>query len=73
MIYVDGDGVHRESDAVIRICRRLGGWWRYPAMIRFVPRGLRDAVYRRIARSRYDWFGRLDACRIPDDDGRFLP
>jgi predicted DCC family thiol-disulfide oxidoreductase YuxK len=30
-----------------------------------VPRFLRDPVYKLVARNRYRWFGRTEACRVP--------
>ncbi|MGB3019508.1 MAG: thiol-disulfide oxidoreductase, partial [Ignavibacteria bacterium] len=35
---------------------------------------LRDIVYDYIAKNRYKWFGKKDACRIPDAEtkSRFL-
>lgn len=75
LIYVDEAGVHEQSDAALRISRRLGGWWGVLALARFIPRWLRDPAYRLIARNRYRWFGRHDACRVPREEerARFLP
>jgi predicted DCC family thiol-disulfide oxidoreductase YuxK len=63
------------SDAALAILAGLGGLWPLAAGLRIVPRPLRDLVYDFIARRRYRWFGRRDACRVPTDDerARFLP
>lgn len=75
MIYVDEAGVHNQSDASLEVYRRLGGLWGMLGLLRFVPRWLRNPVYRLIARNRYRWFGKKDACRIPskEEQLRFLP
>lgn len=75
MIYVDEAGVHDQSDASLEVYRRLGGPWRLLALARAVPRFIRNPVYRIIARNRYRWFGKRDACRIPTaaERARFLP
>jgi len=73
VIYLDERGVYRGSDAALAICRQLGGWWRVPGLLRIVPKPLRDLLYRTLARRRYAWFGRNEACRTPDETGRFLP
>jgi predicted DCC family thiol-disulfide oxidoreductase YuxK len=75
LIVLDEDGFHDRSDAAIRIARRLGGRWTVLSWLRIVPRFIRDPVYRVIARNRYRWFGRKDACRIPTaaERERFLP
>jgi predicted DCC family thiol-disulfide oxidoreductase YuxK len=65
---VIGDRMHVRSDAVLRIAAALPHW-RWTALLRLVPRQLRDAVYATVARNRYRWFGRLDACALPDRDG----
>lgn len=69
------DGVrYEQSTAALRIARRLSGLWPvlYAGII--LPRPLRDLVYRFIARNRYKWFGRRDACRLPSPElkARFL-
>lgn len=74
MILVDDAGVHTRSTAALRIAGRLGLPWK--AMIGFlwVPRILRDGIYRFIARNRYRWFGHREACMVPTPElaERFL-
>jgi predicted DCC family thiol-disulfide oxidoreductase YuxK len=68
------DGNNRltaKSAAALEILDELGGLWRFPAIVlRAVPRGLRECAYDLIARNRYRWFGRYDACPIPDPQVR---
>ena len=75
MFYLDEQGLHKESDAFLEVYRHLGGAWWLLSLLRLVPRGIRDFVYRTVARNRYQWFGRRDACRIPspEEKSRFLP
>lgn len=40
------------SRAVFAILKILGGWYRLPALLRFLPKGLTDAVYRTVAQNR---------------------
>lgn len=56
------------SDGWLEVMRALGGPWRALALFRFVPKCIRDAAYRVFARNRYRWFGRTDACEIPDEE-----
>ena len=66
VVLVEADGsVLVESDAALTILGRLDGRARHLARLRIVPRPLRDAVYRLIARTRYRIFGRHDACELP--------
>lgn len=65
VVLVDGKQRYLESEAIICAVGALGGVWQAAALLRIVPRPLRDAAYRWIARRRYRWFGRLDACPVP--------
>jgi predicted DCC family thiol-disulfide oxidoreductase YuxK len=75
LVFLDEQGLHRRSDAALRLCRRLGGWWRWLGVLRFVPRAVRVGVFRWIARHRYRWFGQRESCRVPSETerARFLP
>jgi predicted DCC family thiol-disulfide oxidoreductase YuxK len=75
LVYLDEAGIHDQFDASLEIYRRLGGLWNMLSWARFLPERLRTPIYRVIARNRYRWFGRRDACRVPTDAerARFLP
>jgi predicted DCC family thiol-disulfide oxidoreductase YuxK len=70
MVYVDESGIHDQSDASLEVYRRLGGPWWLLSLARFIPRWIRNPVYRVIARNRYRWFGKRDTCRIPSEKER---
>ena len=65
MLVVRDGRAFTESDAALAIASGLGWPWRAVSAARIVPRPLRDAVYRLVARNRYRWFGRRDACWAP--------
>ena len=73
LIYLDEFGVHDQSDAFLRICKRLSGVWRLLSWLRLVPRFIRNPVYRVIARNRFR-FGKSESCRVPTpaERARFL-
>ena len=62
--------VSTDSDAIRRVLVGLGGVWRVAHVIALVPRRLRDVAYRVIARHRYRWFGRHEACLLPSPEHR---
>ena len=69
------DGVaYTRSSAGLKVARRLTWPWPLTGLFWLVPAFLRDAVYRLIARNRYRWFGRKDACWLPTPEirARFL-
>ena len=74
MAYVEGAQLFVRSDAVLRVLAQLPRGWRLLAMLRVLPRALRDWCYDRIALNRYALFGRYDSCLLPaaDHQGRFL-
>ena len=74
-VFLEKDRQFEQSNAVLHALIRLGGAWRLIAVLYVFPRPLRDLVYRIVARNRYRWFGRRDACRMPtaEERGRFLP
>ncbi len=65
-LFLEGDRVWTDFDALIRVGQRSGGWGRVFALLRLIPKPLRDWLYRRLARNRYALFGRGDLCALPD-------
>jgi len=63
------------SDAALELCNALGGICKCGVIFRIVPRPLREACYRFIARNRIRWFGHADTCSLPDPQllKRLLP
>lgn len=51
--------------AIGRVLYELGGLWRLPALVRFLPSALLDFGYDLIANRRYRWFGKHESCPIP--------
>jgi predicted DCC family thiol-disulfide oxidoreductase YuxK len=58
--------ISARSRGVFRTLAKLGGIWRVLAWLRVLPAFLTDLGYRLIAANRVRWFGRVDACRVPD-------
>ena len=64
-----------ESEAVLKIAHLLGAPWSIAYAFRILPAGLRNLVYRWIARNRYRIFGRNESCYLapPEVRNRFWP
>lgn len=75
VILLDKGRIWTRSSAALRICRYLDGGWKIFYGLILVPKFIRDPVYNLIARNRYRWFGKKDACMVPGPDvrERFLP
>ena len=74
LLVMDGV-VYRKSRAALRIARHMDGAWPLFFYLFFlVPPPLADIVYDFIGNRRYRWFGKKEACWVPDEDlrSRFL-
>jgi len=74
LLLVEGGAAYTDSEAIIRVLSAFGGRWRLAEGLRLIPLFVRNPLYRLVARNRYRWFGRRDACVVPSPDvaGRFL-
>jgi predicted DCC family thiol-disulfide oxidoreductase YuxK len=70
LILVEDGRCYERSDALLRITARLGLPWNLAALLRIVPRALRDAFYDWFAARRYRWFGKKEVCDVPPVDWR---
>ena len=64
IVYTDGKFYER-SEAVLKLCKVLGGGFYVVLMGYLIPRFIRDGLYRFIANNRYRWFGTQSQCRVP--------
>lgn len=66
IIFLERGIFYTESDAVLHISRYLKQPWRAMGYLGYLmPRFLRNPLYRFIARNRYRWFGKQEACFVP--------
>ncbi len=74
IVLVEDGGVFTRSTAALRVARGLRFPWPLAYAFVGVPRALRDWVYEIVARNRYRWFGRRDACMLqtPELRARFI-
>ncbi len=65
IVLIENGKQYTKSSAALRIAKNLSG--AYPLLYIFmvIPKFLRDWVYSIIAKNRYKWFGKKDACMIP--------
>ncbi len=70
VVLLENGRAWERSDAVLRVAAGLEAPWSWLSVLRFLPRGVRDAAYRLVARRGHRWFGRLDACPLPPPELR---
>ncbi|NRA94397.1 MAG: thiol-disulfide oxidoreductase DCC family protein [Psychroserpens sp.] len=65
LLYSEEQGLSIKSSAALNIARHLGFPRNLMSVFFIVPTFIRNWVYDFVARNRYKWFGRKDACMIP--------
>lgn len=74
VLLIEDGRVYHRSTAALRVLGHLRSPVRFLKVLLIVPVPVRDVVYRFVARHRYRWFGRTEACRMPTPElkKRFL-
>ena len=70
IVLIEDGRVYLRSAAALRVAKHLSGLWPLLGVLALVPTGLRDRAYDLVARNRYRWFGRQEACRLPTPELR---
>lgn len=65
ILYEPGQAYFYKSDAALEILNELGGFLKWSVIFKVIPSGLRNPIYDYVARNRYKWYGKKDACMIP--------
>jgi len=60
-----GMAYYTKAAAALRIGQALGGGYRLLWLFEWIPKGISNLIYDFIARNRYQWYGKKDACMIP--------
>lgn len=68
VVLQEEEKIYLRSAAALRILKHLGGIYSIAYIFIILPEFVRDFVYNVIAKNRYRWFGKQDACRIPSPD-----
>ncbi len=63
-----------KADAALEIGKALKGYRTLSRLLSVLPKGLKDIVYDFVARNRYRWYGKQEACMVPTPElqGKFL-
>jgi predicted DCC family thiol-disulfide oxidoreductase YuxK len=66
--------IYLKSTAALLVAKQLKGAVSWLYLFRVVPTFIRNGVYNIIAKNRYKWFGKQDACWLPTTElkARFL-
>ena len=72
IVFIDGNRLYLQSTAALKIAKYLDGAWFLLPLLMIIPKFIRDAVYRFIAKHRYKWFGKQESCLIPTEEQKEL-
>ncbi len=64
VILIDEDGLKTHSDGFLKIIAKIPKWQRVAALLAFIPRLIRDGIYKLASRNRVKWFGKSSSCSI---------
>ncbi len=65
VLYEAGVAYFYKSSAALEIAKTLGGIFTISTIFRIIPTGLRNLIYDFVAKNRYKWYGKQEACMIP--------
>jgi len=67
VLYWRNERLYDKSSAALYVMSDIGGWRSVLKILFVFPKFFRDWVYDKIAKRRYEWFGKNDSCELPDE------
>ena len=71
-ILLEQGKIFTRSTAALKVCRQLSGAWKMMFAFIIVPASIRNYFYSIIAHNRYTWFGKKEACWLPNEALKYL-
>ncbi|MEK6153746.1 thiol-disulfide oxidoreductase DCC family protein [Flavobacteriaceae bacterium 3-367] len=65
ILVAPGVAYYTKAAAALKIGQAFGGGWKLLAILEWIPPIISNAIYDIIAKNRYRWFGKKEACMIP--------
>ncbi|UOX33400.1 thiol-disulfide oxidoreductase DCC family protein [Flavobacterium sediminilitoris] len=65
ILYEPGIAYYYKAEAALLIARELKGIYKLISYLNFLPKVIKNGVYDYIAKNRYKWYGKKEACMIP--------
>lgn len=64
VILISNHTVSTHSDGFLKIVSRIPKWKLAAALLAFIPRIIRDTIYRTASKNRLKWFGTSKSCTV---------
>ncbi len=68
ILYEPGIAYYYKAEAAFRIVKYIGGFYNLLRIFSILPKKVSNGIYDYIAKNRYTWFGRKEACMIPTSE-----
>jgi len=65
ILYEPGIAYYFKAEAALRIAKELKSWHSILYIFIHIPNFIKNGVYDFIAKNRYKWYGKKEACMIP--------
>lgn len=65
ILYEQGHAYYYKAEAALKIAGKLGGIYSLLSVFSIFPNWISNKIYDYIAKNRYKWYGKKDACMIP--------
>lgn len=70
IILIKNNTAYVKSTAALKIAQSLSGLWPLLLLFMIIPPFIRNWVYDYVAKNRYQWYGKKNACMIPTPELR---
>ena len=68
ILYEPEVAYYYKSSAALEIAKGLEGIFTLATLFQIVPTGVRDFIYDFVAKNRYKWYGKKEACLVPSPE-----
>jgi predicted DCC family thiol-disulfide oxidoreductase YuxK len=68
ILYEPGVAYYYKSSAALEIAKGLEGIFTLATLFQILPTGVRDFIYDFVAKNRYKWYGKKEACLVPSPE-----
>lgn len=70
LIFIENGQIYTKSSGALKLSKYLGSIWPLAYILILIPKPIRDFGYDFVARNRYKWFGKQEACMLPSPEVR---
>ncbi|WP_430400683.1 thiol-disulfide oxidoreductase DCC family protein [Flavobacterium sp.] len=65
ILYEPGLSYSYKAEAALTIAKNLSGIYSLLGYLNFIPNSIKNIIYDYVAKNRYKWYGKKEACMIP--------